>query len=250
MILLNHMKKDNKHLYTFAAFGKMSAGILHDMASPMTTISLSADRLRKCTRRGYRIDGDIEAITRASETMKDLMASTRYALKQPQEKTAVFNVTEEVKAICTMCQPRTDTHGIKLIFSKQTKPLYTEGHRVRFHQVILNLVSNAIEALQGRFVLEKRLIVVKTYATRKHIKIRVKDNGSGIQKHVAKHIFDPFFSTKNTHGQNSTGIGLSHVREIIEQEFGGTISLTSHFMPTCFTVTMPRTQEISLPMVK
>lgn len=244
------MKKDTKRLYTFAAFGKMSAGVLHDMASPMTTISLSADRLRKRSRRGYRIDGDIEAITKAAETMKDLMTSTRTVLRQPKEKAAIFSVTEEIRAICRMCQPRTDAHAIRLIFTNRRGPLYARGRRIHFHQILLNLISNAIEALNGRFVADKKYIVIKTHATKKHIRIKVKDNGTGIKRHAAKHIFEPFFSTKDTQNHDGSGIGLSHVREILEKEFGGKISLASTFMPTCFSITLPREHEAPLSMLK
>lgn len=106
-------------------------------------------------------------------------------------------------------------------------------------QVIINLIINAAHALEGSDTPEQQgCIRVATRVDREHVVISVQDNGKGIPENVRNKIFDPFFTTKEV-GKGS-GQGLAISRSIIEEKHGGTIDFTTESgKGTTFTVRLP-----------
>jgi two-component system C4-dicarboxylate transport sensor histidine kinase DctB len=116
------------------------------------------------------------------------------------------------------------------------------GNPVKFHQVIANLVSNAIDSYDDitmKDSMEKSVTVFLT-TDNENIEIKVEDHGHGIKKEAADHIFDPFFTTKSS--DKGIGLGLSTTKEIIQKEFDGTITFSSTGTDdTTFIITLPCT---------
>ena len=103
-------------------------------------------------------------------------------------------------------------------------------------QVLLNLINNAIDALDsgGRITLSTRTVESEKGVRSVHIVI--KDNGSGIAPDIVQQIFEPFFSTK---GSKGTGLGLSICKGIMDNH-GGEIDLKSRLgKGTTFTLSLP-----------
>jgi signal transduction histidine kinase len=114
-----------------------------------------------------------------------------------------------------------------------------QGYSGKLHQVFMNLLSNAFQAVRGNGE-----VSIRTRSTNGAVEIEIEDNGAGIAKENLKRIFEPFFTTKPV-GQG-TGLGLSISYGIIEQH-QGKISVTS--VPekgTTFTVRLPISQEKAL----
>ena len=105
--------------------------------------------------------------------------------------------------------------------------------RGQLNQALMNLLSNAAQALEGR---EDARLVVRTRDQEKGVEIEVEDNGPGIPEAALSRIFDPFFTTKEV-GQG-TGLGLSITHGIVERH-RGEISVQSEPGKTLFTVTIP-----------
>jgi signal transduction histidine kinase len=110
-----------------------------------------------------------------------------------------------------------------------------KGNRQKMEQVLMNLLTNASQAIIG----ENGLITIQTsYDTdAKNVILEVHDNGTGMDEKTRKHIFDPFYTTKRNSG--GTGLGLSILYGIIK-DHGGTIHVDSEIgVGTTFTIRLP-----------
>lgn len=106
------------------------------------------------------------------------------------------------------------------------------------NQVLLNILVNAAQAIEGQHRKDKGIIEIRTYEDRGNAVIRIRDDGPGIPEDVQKHIFDPFFTTKAP--GKGTGLGLSISYDIIVTKHGGSLRVDS--VPgtgTTFTIELP-----------
>jgi two-component system NtrC family sensor kinase len=103
------------------------------------------------------------------------------------------------------------------------------------HQVLINLIVNAIQAIPGR-----GKIVIKTGRDGTDVKLSVSDNGVGIEKDIVEKIFDPFFTTKEV--GEGTGLGLAVVHGIITAHHGRIKAISEVGRGTCFEISLPGVQ--------
>ena len=123
----------------------------------------------------------------------------------------------------------------------RSKPIYDgvlqlSGDRGQLQQVFLNLISNAIEAMNS--VTDRaRNLQVRTDAVQKssHIVVTVEDSGTGLEGEDKDRIFEPFFTTKST----GTGVGLTICRVIIESHGGSLVAFANKPYGAIFQVTLP-----------
>ncbi len=107
-----------------------------------------------------------------------------------------------------------------------------------FNQVVLNLVVNAAQAIEGLAAADRGAITVRTRSSQDHVEVSVCDTGGGIPPHVQSKMFDPFFTTKDV--GKGTGQGLSLIHSIVVKKHGGTITFdTSEGVGTTFYVRWP-----------
>lgn len=121
---------------------------------------------------------------------------------------------------------------------EHSEPLQLYGNPVKFNQLVLNLIANAIDAYETVEKSRKREIGIRLYRKDDAVCLTVQDWGSGIAAAHLGHIFEPYFTTKTA--EKGTGIGLFVCKNVTEQEFGGRIEVTStEGVGTTFTVTLP-----------
>jgi C4-dicarboxylate-specific signal transduction histidine kinase len=109
-----------------------------------------------------------------------------------------------------------------------------EGHNIQLIQVVLNLLSNAVDAVEN---LDQKWIDIKTEVQAGQIYLRVVDSGTGIPDAVVQKLMDLFFSTKE--GGKETGLGLSISKKIIE-DHNGRLEYELHNGNTSFVVILPQ----------
>jgi signal transduction histidine kinase len=125
---------------------------------------------------------------------------------------------------------------VEIIKQYGTLPLI-ECYPAQLNQVFMNIISNAIDALETSPTLSKPQIVIQSSLECEQIEVRIKDNGSGIKPEIKDKIFDPFFTTKPV--GKGTGMGLAISYQIIEKH-QGTIEVFSELnQGTEFVVTLP-----------
>lgn len=213
-------------LQTLASIGQLSGGIFHDIINPLTVVNLNLEQLR--TEHSPHLDKSQDYLQQALAALKriqELINSANACLRrQSQEK--YFSVRTEIEQIKKIMdsQAKENKVNIELEVEEDSE---IKGNPTRFSQVMMNLLKNAIEACAQTDNNDKKISIwLGRERPEQIVKIQISDNGSGIAEEDYQKIFEAFFSTKNNNGKN-IGLGLSLVKEIVEQDFNGNIKVES-----------------------
>ncbi len=224
-------------LYRFAEFGKLSSGLFHDLVNPLTAVSLNMEMVKSTDSRDGAGSGQyLNRALAATRKMEDFITSVRKQISR-QENKGIFCMDEEVRQVIDILSFKAQRASVEVVFVNE-KPVETYGDNIKWSQVALNLISNAIDSYNGEDSPLHREILVTLIQTGGTVVFSVQDYGVGIPpEHVTK-LFEPFFTTKTA--RTGMGIGLSLVRGIIEKEFKGKIVVESTpGLGSIFTVTIP-----------
>jgi len=213
-------------LYKLAEFGRLSSGIFHDLINPLTAVSLNLQQIKDDTKQGATTKEYLRQALNATNKMQAFITSIKSQIKDEQNE-SYFSVNQEINNCLQILDYKATKFKVKLIFKKQGN-LNIHGIASKLSQIILNLVSNAIESYES-CKKNCQLVIIKTKKDDKYIKIRIQDFGSGITKSNKAKIFQPFFSTKNLKTAG-LGIGLYSTKNIIEKSFGGSLQVVSNPM--------------------
>ncbi|MEO8785044.1 MAG: HAMP domain-containing sensor histidine kinase [Candidatus Saccharimonadales bacterium] len=207
-----------QQIYRFAELGRISSALFHDLANHLSTVSLDIEGLQQQQRPDLlrRINHDIHYID-------DVVQRVRQELRG-KAANEQFDICQQTEEIIKILNYKAGKARVSLNFIKpNTVVLYTSD-LTRFRQIIINLLSNGIDAYPpSQKSSAKRIVNIEIEAGNKTVVIRVTDHGTGISLGARRRIFEPFYSTKD----DGTGIGLFIVRQIVEQDFQGRISVSS-----------------------
>ena len=195
-----------------AVIGKMAAGLSHDIKNPLAAISASAFAIK---RKGERLkDNKIielaEKIEKNSSRAADIINRLLNYAKPSYYRSERVNLREVILSSIEFSVPDSKKRNIK-IYKKLPSDIFTYGDKNALQQVFINLIINAVEAMNSKGRIDIRLTKNENYAV-----ISIKDYGPGIPEDVIGDIFDPFFTTK----EKGTGLGLSVVSRIIKDHQG------------------------------
>ena len=206
-----------------AAMGSLLAGVAHELNNPLAVVMMRADILREELQEAPLAE-QVHAITQAAERCVHIVRSfLTLARQHPAERRSVqLNaVIEEVlQILASMLQ--VDDIAIELHLAPDLPMLWADPHQ--FHQVVLNLVTNAHQALREVPVPRRLTLTTHTNPTGPSVSMEVADIGPGIPPAIQARLFEPFFTTKPL--GIGTGLGLPLCQGIIEGH-DGTISLQS-----------------------
>ncbi|MDB5184736.1 MAG: two-component sensor histidine kinase [Candidatus Saccharibacteria bacterium] len=214
-------------LRRFAEFGRLSANLLHEVANPLTAASLNLEQLSEAEHSNY-----VHQAQRSLQQLERYVDAARRRLRG-QSALATFSIRQEVEQTMRVVEPYARETGVRVEVAIEGQPkLY--GDAVKFSQIIANLLVNAIEAYQGiKRPASEPHIALTISGNRKSITCRVQDWGKGIPKDAISRIFEPFYTTK-VETNKSMGIGLSMVKQFVEEDFDGTITAESDGHSTSF----------------
>lgn len=222
-----------------SALGEMAGGIAHEINNPLAIIHARASRLAELASSGQpdqelvaSFAGQIEATAlRISRIIKALRSFARDGEQDPLQEARVRQLVEET---AEMCRERLKSHGIELRIDPIPDSVTLRCRPVQISQVLLNLLNNAHDAVEG---LPERWIRVEVSEASDEIFIRILDSGKGLPPEIANRVFEPFFTTKEF--GRGTGLGLSISRGIIESH-GGLLEVEERSDRTCFVIQLPR----------
>ena len=221
-----------------ATLGQMAAGVVHELNNPLTSIAVYAAYLMKKADRGQPLDAaDAEKLRRILEGAERIQHFARdlvqYA-KPTAERHDLVSLNDVVRQALSFCEHITHRDDVGLVcdLAEELPPMMAA--RDQLQQVVINLVTNAVQALRS----EGGKVRLRTFAkSSRHIALLVEDDGVGIAGEDRERIFDPFYTTK-TDGKG-TGLGLSIVRNIVERHHGNILVDSEPGRGTIFTVVLP-----------
>jgi len=229
------------------ALGNLAAGIAHEINQPLSALAMSLDNIQNKAEKGA---ANPEYLNRKLDNMQNDIRRIRQIIEhvrlfsRDQKNGALesLNLNETIRGAIELLQHELNKHDIRLSLQLTPQPVFTIGNRFKLEQVLLNLLSNARDAVldkanQGLYHEEKKTIALITSLQDSQVAITVRDNGIGIPQVLVDKVFDPFFTTKNP--DKGTGLGLSISFGII-QEMQGSIQVQSApGIGTGITVTLP-----------
>jgi len=206
-----------------AAWGEVARRLAHEIKNPLTPIQLAAERMRRRFL-GNMSAEDAQVLERATHTivaqveaMKQMVNAFSEYARAPDMHVSRFDLNQLITEVVDLYRAQESAPELKLGLSPNLPPITAD--RVRIQQILNNLVTNSLEALEGR---AQPLIEIETHIADDGPKpmaaIVVSDNGPGFQRDLIGTVFDPYVTSK----PKGTGLGLAIVMKIVE-EHGGRI---------------------------
>ncbi len=239
-------KKASEHILRaqkMEAVGLLASGVAHDFNNVLTTILGNVHLARLDAPEQGEFAQELEQIEIAAKRARHLVGQIlAFARRQPGKAITLrvgALMSEVLRLIRASTQP-----NIELECDVKDDTLSVHADPTRLHQVLMNLCSNAAEAIgaNGGKITLKAHRLPQTTDEQQRIALSVTDNGPGIPKKIQEEIFTPFFTTKRA--GKGTGLGLSVVASLVT-EMGGEISVESDGARGChFQITMPEVEPV------
>jgi PAS domain S-box-containing protein len=201
-----------------AALGEMSAGVAHEINTPLATILLSSHNIRQAWKtKNYaelkkNLDLIDEEVNRTSTIIRQMLNFSRNA---ELDKWVLIDVRKTMEQIILMLKRQFESEGIEIILKLGRQPLYVNGNSTQLQQVFYNLASNAKDAVRDS---SKKEIQFRIKRRKAEAIFEIEDSGEGIAPKDLHNIFAPFFTTKPL--GKGTGLGLSVSNNIIKKHNG------------------------------
>ncbi|WP_052263264.1 sensor histidine kinase [Geobacter pickeringii] len=228
-----------------AAMGEMIGAIAHQWRQPLATLGAAIQSLRMAWERGSLDAAFLESaeadaqkqLYYMSETIEDFCNFFR-----PEKVAEQFEVREKIAEVVLLVDAQFANAGVHLevVDAADGEGLFIHGYQNEFKQSVLNLVSNAFDAVVARNGAAPRptglpgLVVVTLRRTEDRVLIEVRDNGCGIPPEFVDKVYEPYFTSKPE--GKGTGIGLYMSKLIVEESMGGRISFVSSAEGTVFRI--------------
>ncbi|MCF7797493.1 MAG: PAS domain S-box protein [Candidatus Marinimicrobia bacterium] len=226
---IEHQMRQSERLVTL---GHLAAGVAHEIGNPLTSISSLVQLMERRSKNAEtkdqlaRIRVNVERI---SKIVRELVDFTRPNLTQVS-RVQVNDVVENAVGLLRYDE-RTQQVDIHLDLDKKLSQIKASPDKL--HQVIVNLVINALDATREN----GSKIWIRTANQNDEVCIMVKDDGMGMTNSVAEKIFEPFFTTKEV--GKGTGLGLSVSHGIIKSMKGSITVMSEPEKGTTFTIRLP-----------
>jgi len=222
------------HQARLAELGEMIGNIAHQWRHPLTRLSLILQNIRALNNKDRLEKPKLNAMLATANEQIFFMSDTIDNFKdfyKPATESVDFTLREAYEKVREIIGYDLKHKNITVRYS-ETEPIRLHGKLNQFAQVLLNLIANARDALTERGV-ENPLIEIHASRRGTLYRIVLCDNAGGIPPEHMGRIFEPYFSTK---AEKGTGVGLYMVKTIIEEKFGGRVSVENREKGACFTL--------------
>ncbi len=236
---LEQTRADLARFARVAALGELTASIAHEVNQPLAGVVSSGNACQRwlasdppnLERAIQSIDRIIRDANRASQVVERVRNLAKNA---PPNKVAV-NINEAALEIVALTRGEIEKNGITLKTQLLEGGSLVWADRIQLQQVILNLVINAIEAMEALSDVPKILVIGTEKDQKNDILLTVRDSGTGLDPESAQHMFDAFYTTKG----EGMGMGLAVSRGIIEAHGGRLWATPNEPMGTVFQFKLP-----------
>jgi len=213
-----------------AALGELTAGVVHEIRSPLSVITATAQLMLRKIPAGHDMYATATSILDEVKELERTVSGLLMFARPIEFEFKETDLGEVISRAVTLCRPRLDDGGIELDQDLPTTLPQVRADRERLAQAFANLIQNSVDALDRGGTVR----VTASGSGAEYTEVLIADDGPGIPPELHGKLFEPFFSQK----EGGTGLGLSIVHKVIAAH-NGTIELVP--MPTgaTFRVTLP-----------
>jgi C4-dicarboxylate-specific signal transduction histidine kinase len=209
-----------------AAAGELSASMSHEIKQPLAAIAANASAALRWLARATPDMGEaraaLERIIGEAHRASDVIGDIRAMFKPAGDPKAPVDVNAAIREVLALARADLESRSIAVETDLPEGLPAVVGSPAQLQQVLLNVVTNAVEAMDQVTEGARRLRITSRPHEPDGVLITVEDSGAGIDPRHAKQIFEPFYTTK----QQGMGLGLSICRSIVESH-GGRLSASS-----------------------
>lgn len=239
---INDLSRDLSHFARVNMMGQMAEGLAHELNQPLTSLTQNVDAalltIKDRTTPDPELIEILEDMNRQAHRGAEIIRALRGLIRKDEGNKVSFSLTELLDQTLQLLTPEANGLGIAVSFETKKIPNVI-GNRVQIAQVIMNLIRNAIEAVDSEYI-DTKQISIETAPAGDFIEIRVIDTGSGIDPSID--LFSQYESSK----RDGMGLGLSLSRTLIEAN-NGTIWCESRLKDrSVFCFTIPTAPQINL----
>ena len=221
-----------------AAMGEMIGAIAHQWRQPLNALGITIQDIQDAHQYGEldtpylqrAVEHSMQQIAHMSHTIDDFRNFFR-----PDDAQEQFEVQAAVRHVLELLGAQFKRHNITVSTLLPDEPLRVQAAANPFKQALLNILTNAKDAIEERAVASGQVAI--TLSLKEHQAVlEICDNAGGLEPEAQKRLFEPYFTTKDhDHG---TGIGLYMARMIIEDVMGGTLSAHNNKAGACFVIAL------------
>lgn len=206
-----------------AMLGQMAAGVTHELNQPLAAIRAFADNAVTFLERGQveQVGNNLAHISGASARMGTIIGQLKGFARKSHETVATIDLAQAIHASALLLESDFRRHDVELAIDIR-EAASVVGDMVRSEQVLINLLRNALDAVDGAPV---RKVSVLLQREGNDAVVTIRDTGAGIPEQVAQHLFEPFFTTKPS--GKGLGLGLA-ISSSIVQAMNGQLIARNH----------------------
>lgn len=201
-----------------ATLGQITAGVAHEVNTPLATIRLLAENGRQMLPEGAapEVAGNLDQILRMSDRIAQITTELRGFARKATGTLGPVVLKDALDAALLLVASRRRAEGIRIVLPQIPPGLTVRAETVRLEQILVNLVQNAQEALSGRAGAQLRMALE---IGEDRVRLTISDNGPGLPPQIRATLFTPFATSK----PQGLGLGLVISREIA-RDFGGELT--------------------------
>ncbi|KFZ37062.1 histidine kinase [Shewanella mangrovi] len=201
--------------------GSLSASINHEINQPLAALRSYAQNTQTLLQRDMqdKAKENLSTIISLSDRLAEIVAQFKSFTRKSEGQDKANSLNDTLGEALTIVNPEIEKQRISLHLELPDQPVRFFGDKVRLQQVLVNIISNAVVAMQQ---VDTRLLTISVTLSDK-LQIQIRDSGPGVNESQMEKIFEPYFTTSQRQG---LGLGLSISRRIIES-MNGTITVTN-----------------------
>jgi len=240
------LEEELRHTQKMEAIGKLAGGIAHDFNNLLVAILGHAELLSCDLRDQPALLTHVREIHNAGNRAADLVRQLMLFGRKGAGKKSVFDLGELLRESKKLLE-RVIGEDVRLEIEIESPQLHIEADSTQLQQVVMNLASNARDAMPhgGDLVLRLRSVVRRdddlegdSLSPGSYVELCVSDTGEGMDAETMRHAFDPFFTTKAV--GKGTGLGLATVHGVVERGGGRVCVRSARGQGTTFEILLPR----------
>ncbi len=207
--------------------------ISHELLNPLTNIKLNLSIMKEKSSKNKEVESALEALDYLVELID-------YYKNLDNKRKIYFSIKSHIDKVVTIIENKLNRNNIKVQINIDPS-IKIFGIPTSFRQILLNLITNSIEAYQDissyKLQTKSRIIEISAKITENKVIIYFSDFAMGISEYHSELIFEAFCTTKANNG--NLGLGLNICKNILARDFNGTINLVSNKNPTKFEIIIP-----------